>query len=255
MSVSMPSCETSMAETQLTQVDALEHKLGRLVRLGTPMGTFAVAVVLLVMFGPGPAILVLAGGVLLAAVLALWSSLRSLTGDAPLDPRFDDAVVAAQTSVAESRKRAILRALKDLEHERAIGKIDAVDYAAVSGQLRDRAKLLIRELDDEIAPMRARAEQLAAAHLKKKGFAPADVHGAAVEVVAIVPSVTERAKKSPAVCVKCAAANDDDAAFCKKCGSPLAVAEHAPDTAPDTAPDKVPDTAPDTAPDELEDNA
>lgn len=145
-----------MADAQTTQADAFERKLAGWVRTAVPVATLASALVLVVMVGPGPAILVLAAGVLLGAVMALWTSLRSLTGDAPLAEGFDDGGIKARASEAESSKRAALRALKDLEHERAIGKIDEADYAALSGQLRDRAKTLLRELDDEIAPMRAR---------------------------------------------------------------------------------------------------
>src|SRR5689334_2162947 len=92
----------------------------------TVVGALAIGVAV----GLGPAFLVLAGGVLLGAVMLLWSSLGRLTGETPLT--FDEAIGLAAPSAEEERKRSVVRALKDLDYERSVGKISEEDYADLS---------------------------------------------------------------------------------------------------------------------------
>ena len=204
-----------MAEAQVRQAAELEleRKLGRLFTIGAPLATLAGALGVLAVYGAAPALLVLGAGALLWAVIALWTSLRSLTGDAPLEDGFDEGFVRARTSEAEERKRAVLRALKDLEHEKSVGKLDDADYAALSAQLRARAKAILRDMDDELAPLREKAEKLARDHLRKKGLdrtaPPRDERAPDA-----APAESDRA-----ACPKCATDNESDAVFCKKCGA------------------------------------
>jgi ribosomal protein L40E len=115
------------------------------------------------------------------------------------------------------RKRRVLRALKDLELEHSIGKIDDADYAEISARYREQAKGILREQDVEIEPLRAKAEELARAHLER-----------AAHPATLTPQIPERsvtladtpvAKRLP--CPKCATSNEPDATFCKKCGTKL----------------------------------
>ena len=64
--------------------DDLERALARTMAWGLPAGTVLVAIGVGVVFGVGPAILVLAAGALVAVIGLLWASLRTLGGDAPL---------------------------------------------------------------------------------------------------------------------------------------------------------------------------
>src|SRR6185295_17709440 len=114
--------------------------------------------------GLGPAFLVLAGGVLLRAVMLLWSSLGRLTGESPLT--LDEAIGLAAPSAEEERKRAVVRALKDLDYERSVGKISEEDYAELSVRYRTEAKELLRSLDSGLAPLRKSAEKKLVARLK-----------------------------------------------------------------------------------------
>lgn len=246
------------AETQMAQSEApaqsydageeLERTMGLIVALGTPAVTVVGAVISLLLWGSGPAVLVLAAGALLGAVVLLWSSLRSLVGDAPIDPGFDEAVVRARVSEANERKRMVLRALKDLENERDIGKIDEADYATLAAEYRARAKAILREMDDELAPQREKAEQIARAHLQRKGILKTGYRDAAPppddeeshEPAVARPKKRKRkdldqapksAKKEappPAAakvtaqrreCEECGTSNEPDATFCKKCGA------------------------------------
>jgi hypothetical protein len=67
-----------------------------------------------------------------------------------------------QPSAEEEQKRAVLRALKDLEYERSVGKISDHDYADLSARYREDAKRLIQAVDANLTPARERAEKLLA---------------------------------------------------------------------------------------------
>jgi ribosomal protein L40E len=115
----------------------------------------------------------------------------------------------------------VLRALKDLELEHSMGKIDDDDYRELSARYRETAKTLMRAMDADLAPRRERAVALVDAYLEKRGLdgeAPAledgKDHDEAPE------STSEDADRMP--CAGCGTTNDLDASFCKKCGSLLA---------------------------------
>jgi hypothetical protein len=189
--------------------------------------------------GLGPSLLVLAGGMLLGVVLLLWSSIGRLTGESPLT--LEEAIGLGAPSPEEERKRSILRALKDLEYERSVGKITEDDFAELSARYRGDAKTLLRLIDAESAPMRKRAEERLAARLrngadvtpgktkKRKAAKPAAPDDGKTESVASaqVPSPDEPvlavATPEPAasLCPACSTSNDADAAFCKRCGTAL----------------------------------
>jgi hypothetical protein len=111
-----------------------------------------------IVYGRGPFFLGLALSVLLATIALFWSSLLSLTGDAPLT--LNEALGLAAPSAEEERKVAVLRALKDLEYERSVGKITDQDYRELSEKYRAEAKRLLQILDEQMTAGRLRAEEL-----------------------------------------------------------------------------------------------
>jgi len=191
--------------------------------------------------GLGPSLLVLAGGVLLGVVLLFWSSVGRLTGESPLS--LEEAIGLGAPSPEEERKRSILRALKDLEYERSVGKISEEDFAELSARYRADAKTLLKLIDAESAPFRKSAEERLAARLRKekiteaksgrkakrgasasKSGAPseqAEAEPTAVEAVA-APSPEDVPRPAGFLCPSCSTQNDSDAAFCKRCGTSLA---------------------------------
>jgi hypothetical protein len=207
-----------LAVNDRSAADNAERALGRYVVVGLPTTAVVGAVAIGILAGPGPALLVLAGGTLLGTIALLWSSVRTLSGDAPL-PEDLEALAARRHGVnaLAEQKGAVLRALKDLEHEHAIGKIDDADFARLIDEYRGRAKNLLRQMDKQVDPLRPRAEQIAAAYLKKRGLA--DPEAAEAEPPAVQ---VEEGDGSRPTCTGCGAANDADASFCKKCGRPLA---------------------------------
>ena len=108
-------------------------------------------------------LLIVAGGVLSGSIWLIWSSLHGLSSDAPLT--LDEALSLGAPSAEEEQKRAVLRALKDLEYERAVGKINDADYTNLAQHYRNEAKRLLRAVDDDLGPERERAEQILAERL------------------------------------------------------------------------------------------
>jgi hypothetical protein len=140
----------------------------RQLRLLLP-ATWLVAVVAAGFFsGIELAFLVLAGGVLVLVITLMWVSVQSLTGSASLD--FEEALGMGAPSKVEEEKRAVLRALKDLEYERGVGKISPEDYAELSARYRAEAKRLIQAVDETLAPARAEVERTLQKRLDRAGL-------------------------------------------------------------------------------------
>lgn len=119
--------------------------------------------------GPQLAFLVAASGVLLLVITLMWSSVQSLTGGASIG--FEEALSMGAPSKVEEEKRAVLRALKDLEYERSVGKISPEDYAELSAQYRADAKRLIQRLDETLGPARKEVERAIERRLSRAGVA------------------------------------------------------------------------------------
>jgi hypothetical protein len=192
-----------------------------------PLVVIAAAVVAGFARGLGVALLVLAGGMLLLAIGFLWESVQSLGDEADLT--LDEALALAAPSAEEEKKRAVLRALKDLEFERSVGKVSEEDFKKLSAQYREEAKLLLQVLDREQSPARERAEKLAESYLEKalKDAPPpktAEDEPAETEEADDVEDEDEDEDEddvSELVCAQCDTKNDTDARFCKKCGEAL----------------------------------
>jgi hypothetical protein len=216
----------SRTKTELAQNAAAaesERQLARWAAFGIPSLTVLGAIGVGMTTSAGPAILVLVAGALLSTIALLWASLRTLSGDAPLPADLEAAAIMphGRSELAE-KKRRVLRALKDLEHEHAVGKIDDKDYGTLGARFREEAKAILRELDAEIEPMREKAEAMAKEHLARRGIGHAEktkpTEDADDEEKAEHARSPEQARLE---CAKCSTSNEPDAAFCKKCGTSL----------------------------------
>jgi hypothetical protein len=148
-----------------------------------PLAVVAAAVLLGNIFGLGLGLLIIGGGVLFGSIWLIWSSLQGLGSDAPIT--LEEALSLGAPSAEEEQKRAVLRALKDLEYERAVGKISDEDYASLAEHYRTEAKRLLRAVDRDSGPGRERAERLLAERLAAtKGKAPAARKRSKAEAVA-----------------------------------------------------------------------
>jgi hypothetical protein len=105
---------------------------------------------------------------LAGVIAALWASLRTLLGETPLSGA--DAYALGARHGEEEQKRAVLRALKDLEFERSVGKISDDDYQQLLVAYRAEAKRLLRAIDESADASRKRATEIADAHLAALGL-------------------------------------------------------------------------------------
>jgi len=190
-----------------------DTKLGRGVAFGLPVATVVIAASVGLTLGAATSILVLAAGLLLGVIAILWSSLRVLSGDAPISPEL--AALEMETAGVDalaSRKKMLLRALKDLETEHSIGKLETDDYEPIAASYRNELKVVMKRIDETIAPHREKAEALLREHLAREGM---------IEGVDDPPAPKKKADTRRA-CPKCDASNEADAKFCKECAARLA---------------------------------
>jgi len=130
-----------------------------------PLATLAGAAVAGLVVGIEIALLVVASGALLGTIALLWASVQSLTGESSIT--LEEALSLGAPSAEEEQKRAVLRALKDLEFERGVGKISEEDYAELSARYRAEARRLILAVDEGHAKERAEVERQLAIRLKQ----------------------------------------------------------------------------------------
>ena len=152
-----------MAEPKALPADArLNELLDRSVSFA-PLVVVGGAIALGLARGPGAAVLTLAGGVMVGAISALWSSLRVLSGEAPLS--LHEAIELGTPSASQEQKARVLLAIKDLKREYSIGKISDDDFRDLMTSYRAEATQLLHQMDNDLAPARQKAEALLAARL------------------------------------------------------------------------------------------
>jgi hypothetical protein len=212
----------------------MNNRLPRMhvVRWAAPLITLFAAIIAGTLFGVQLVVLTLAAFVLLLVIWLLWSSVQALAGESELT--FEEAFSLGTRSAEEEQKRAVLRALKDLEYERSVGKISEDDYHEYSARYRAEAKRLIQSLDENLAEGRRQVEAELSRRLSKKATKtkPSD----APEARSNGESAPENGEHSaPEVsapmtrdCPVCQVKNELDARFCKACGKSMAEAEESP---------------------------
>jgi ribosomal protein L40E len=212
-----------MADPELTaRAPTDEQRIAKGVAIGLPLVTLTVAAVVGLLVGPATSILVVAAGLLLGVIALLWASLRVLSGDAPLPPELEALDMAAQgVDALATRKKMLLRALKDLENERGIGKLEDDDFEQIAATYRAELKTVMKRIDEALAPHRARAEETARAHLTKAGLVEVGYRGSLPAEPAAPKASAKDDEPSRKVCPKCKASNEADAKFCKECATKL----------------------------------
>jgi hypothetical protein len=158
--------------------------------------------------GQGPTAIILLGILMLTAAFVGYATLRTVR---PLVSTDDErtAMIGQRTRVALDREKQLtLRAIKELEFDRAMGRLSDEDFNEMSGRLRRRAARLITQLDAG-ASYRGQIEKDLAKRMG--GAAEADAR-------------QKGSRSADRVCAGCATPNDHDAKFCKSCGQTLAVA-------------------------------
>ena len=136
---------------------------------------------------------------------ALYRTLAPLVG-AEARPAAD-GLSESMRVVLEREKVLVLRSIKDLEFDRAMGKLSEKDFEEMSVRLRARAISLMRQLDTGAGYRELIERELKARVKNQKRVTPS----------ADVPKPVAVTTKT---CV-CGVTNDLDAAFCKRCGTKL----------------------------------
>jgi hypothetical protein len=121
-----------------------------------------------------PVFIALAALTLLLALVALWNSLRIAFGGAAgaTIPALAGDELPDRAALLDEKK-SLLRAIKDLEYEHAVGKIGEEDFRRLDQAYRLRAKEVLALLDKDLAPYQQRAEALLAGVARAPREAPA----------------------------------------------------------------------------------
>ena len=178
-------------------------------QLFTLAGLIGATIVVFLSRGQTPAgIILLSLTIFTAASLgvAAWRTLVPLTGT---DEATGLQVLGGRTRAGLDREKAlVLRSIKDLEFDRAMGKVSEKDFAEMSGRLRARAARLIRQLDAGTGYR----EQIEREIQHRVGPVGRTLSGP--------PGEPDKARPAR-ICGSCQTENDADARVCKACGTSL----------------------------------
>jgi hypothetical protein len=136
-----------------------------------------------------PAALIMLSAAVIAAGFVGLAMSRAVTGffSGGVEP---EPVSDRSRAEIERQKMLVLRSLKELEFDKAMGKVSDADFATIAPRLRARAMSLMKDLEN-------------------------------------TPLVVPKSKPAPATkravgfCPSCGTERDKDAKFCKSCGAKL----------------------------------
>lgn len=148
--------------------DDAAARIVAMLKIGAPLAVILLAIGVGIVRGAPLAILVLAAGALATVIALFWQSVRTLVGETPLSGA--DAFAIAAPRAEEEKKRAVLRALKDLEFERSVGKISSADYDQLVLSYRAEARSLLQQIDEGAKPRRDRVMALVDERLRRAGL-------------------------------------------------------------------------------------
>jgi len=195
----------------------------------TLAGLIGATIVVFLSEGQSPAGIILLSFVIFGAAavgVAAWRMFSPLAGiDDPAGPQ----IFGGRTRAAlEREKTLVLRSIKDLEFDHAMGKVSEKDFAEMGARLRARAAGLLRQLDagsgyrqaiqmeiekrigTPVAAARALSATTERVATSSRTDAPGPVSGPRIE-----PAAEQQKTK---ICLSCCTVNDVDARFCKGCG-------------------------------------
>ena len=126
--------------------------------------------------------------------------------------------IAGRTRAAlEREKTLVLRSIKELEFDYAMGKVAKADFDEMSARLRARAAGLIRQLDAGGGYKEQIAKEV---EIRLKADSPEEKTQAPGPKTQD-PGPTTQDPIETGACPSCGTINDEDAKFCKNCGHRL----------------------------------
>jgi hypothetical protein len=169
------------------------------------VGLIGATLVVFVSRGQSPAAIILLSLVVFAAAFVGAAALRVLMPFIRGAETGAVAIVAGRARGAiEREKTLVLRSIKELEFDHAMGKVSDQDFAEMGLRLRTRAAGLLRQLDAGASYSSQIEQELAR------------------RVAAAVPVATE--SRNDRFCTQCGAASAAAAKFCGQCGHKLETA-------------------------------
>jgi hypothetical protein len=126
----------------------------------------------------------------------------------------DDPPSERARAALEREKSLVLRSIKELEFDKAMGKVSSRDFDEMAGRLRARAVMLMKQLDEGGSAYREIIEREVEARLKSSG-------GAGLQASKTPAGLKAGATEVADTTCACGTSNDPDAAFCKRCGTKL----------------------------------
>ena len=174
-------------------------------------GMLSATAVVVLATGQSPAASITLSLTVVAASLVAVGVYRALvplvTADRAEEPT---SSVGRKRAALEREKTLVMRSIKELEFDFAMGKISQSDYDEMIGRLRSRAIGLMRRLDTG-AGYRGAIEEELKSRLTARTIRPPKPEA--------VPAESE--PRSAIASCECGVVNDADARFCKNCGTKL----------------------------------
>jgi hypothetical protein len=196
-------------------------------QLFTLAGLIGATIAVFMARGESPAAVIMISVTIFAAAAVGIAALRTFLPLTRAQAADGPRILGGRTRAAlEREKTLVLRSIKELEFDRAMGKVSEKDFLEMGGRLRVRATRLMRQLDagtgyrDEID--RQIAQRIGGA---PSAGAKEEDPGDTVQVQDAVATheIDERVAvpRSAVACSLCRTINDPDARFCKHCGGPM----------------------------------
>jgi hypothetical protein len=181
-------------------------------QLFTLAGLIGATIAVFMARGESPAAVIMISLTVFAAAAVGIAALRTFLPLTQKSATFGPRLLGGRTRAAlEREKTLVLRSIKELEFDRAMGKVSEKDFADMGARLRARATRLMRQLDAG-AGYRSEIEKEIT---KRIGDAPpaagSQEHARGGSTEQAPPNVAGR-------CESCGTSNDADARFCKHCG-------------------------------------
>jgi hypothetical protein len=170
--------------------------------------------------GQSPASIVVLSLTVVSASLVALGAYRTLAPLTMPDAAVAPPLIGGRTRAAlEREKTLVLRSIKELEFDAAMGKISPRDFEQMAGRLRQRAIGLMRQLD-EGGGYRSAIELELRQRMASRGLVMRTPPGADDLPARGGVAGARDDGEAPRVC-SCGVANDADARFCKGCGARL----------------------------------
>ena len=201
----------------------------------TLAGLVGATIVVFLSEGQSPAGIILLSLIVFGAAavgVAAWRTFSPLSSrEEPIGPQMS----GGRTRAALWREKTlVLRSIKDLEFDHAMGKVSDKDFTEMGARLRARAAGLMRQLDAgstyreaieaEINKRIGGPDPSTSSGSSRARSRDDNVRPAGVDAARTLPGSrdSEAPKaKMVLVCASCSTHNDPDAKFCKSCGSKL----------------------------------